>query len=41
MAQVRLDPITIEVTCNALVSIPDEMLATPIKSGYSSNIKER
>ena len=41
LAEVRLDPITIEVMGNALISIPDEMLAALIKSAYSSNIKER
>ena len=41
LAEVHLDPITIEVMGNALISIPDEMLAALIKSAYSSNIKER
>jgi len=37
----RLDPITIEVIGNSLVSITDEALAALIKSAYSTNIKER
>ena len=41
LAEVHLDAITIEVMGNALISIPDEMLAALIKSAYSSNIKER
>ena len=41
MTAIPLDPVTIEVMGNALVSIPDEMLAGLIKSAYSSNIKER
>ena len=39
--RMQLDPVTIEVIGNALISIPDEMLAALIKSAYSSNIKER
>ena len=41
MTAIQLDPVTIEVMGNALISIPDEMLAALIKSAYSSNIKER
>ena len=41
MTALQLDPVTIEVMGNALISIPDEMLAALIKSAYSSNIKER
>lgn len=37
----RLDPVTIEVIANALVSAADEMLAALTKSAYSTNIKER
>jgi N-methylhydantoinase B len=36
-----LDPVTVEVIGNALISTPDEMLAALIKSAYSNNIKER
>ena len=41
LAEVHLDPITIEVMGNALISIPDEMLAALITSAYSRHIKER
>ena len=41
MTTERLDAITTEVICNALVSIADEIMAALIRSAYSTNIKER
>ena len=37
----RLDPITVEVVGNALVTIADEARAALIRSAYSANVKER
>lgn len=37
----NLDPVTVEIVGNLLLSIAEEMGATLIRSAYSSNIKER
>ena len=36
-----IDPVTLEVMRNALYSIADEMTAALIRTGYSTNIKDR
>ena len=37
----QIDPITLEVMRNALYSIADEMTASLVRTGYSTNIKDR
>ena len=37
----RLDPITLEIVANGLLSVADESFAALMKSAYSTNIKER
>lgn len=41
MATKAIDPVTIEVMGNALLSIAEEMSATLVRTSYSTNIKER
>jgi N-methylhydantoinase B len=41
MATKSIDPITIEVMGNALLSIAEEMSVTLVRTSYSTNIKER
>ena len=37
----KVDPITLEVMRNAFYSISDEMLASLVRTGFSTNIKDR
>ena len=37
----KLDPITLEIVANGLLSVADESFAALMKSAYSTNIKER
>ena len=37
----QVDPITLEVMRNAFGSIADEMTAALVRTGYSTNIKDR
>ncbi|SFB23956.1 N-methylhydantoinase B [Lentibacillus halodurans] len=41
MEKLKVDPITVEVLGNALLSIAEEMGGTLVRTSYSTNIKER
>ena len=40
-AQVRTDPVTLQVMTNAIYSVADEMVAALIRTSFSTNIKDR
>lgn len=40
-AQVRTDPVTLQVMTNAVYSVADEMVAALVRTSFSTNIKDR
>ena len=39
--ETKVDPITLQVMTNAIYSVADEIVATLIRTSYSTNIKDR